>query len=454
MHILIVGASGFLGRALTVALLGAGHHLHAACRHPQEEAPGPRLAWIPCDLRQDSQEDWLARLLEVDLVINAAGILQETPDNGFAAVHDRGPRALLGACQAGGIRYLQISAIGADLPTPPTEFLASKRRADRAVLQGGSPHSSPGVVLYPGIVLGPEGRSTRLFLALAALPVHLCPSGAGRLPVTSLGTLCGAVLALLDDWPAKGEGEGEGRPLVEGWLTVAELLDGLRAWLGLPPAPRLALPEGPVAALLRLCPIRLGPLDAAGFSLYRTLASHYTPAGTATAGAAAASVPGGGLAPAPGPLAPAIPAIPAIPALMGAPRASQATRAAAQTFFLPTLGLASLVFLWLASGLLSAFVAKPVGDALLAGVGIHGTAADFLIYAGATLDCLLGAALLWPRWRRRALGLQGAVMVFYCLAIAWLLPALWLHPLGPVSKNLPLLVLTLWLYRLAPAHPR
>ena len=44
---------------------------------------------------------WMARLQGVDAVVNAVGIIRETPRATFEALHHRAPRALFAACEAG-----------------------------------------------------------------------------------------------------------------------------------------------------------------------------------------------------------------------------------------------------------------------------------------------------------------------------------------------------------------
>lgn len=65
------------------------------------------------------------------------------------------------------------------------------------------------------------------------------------------------------------------------------------------------------------------------------------------------------------------------------------------------------------------------------------------------LDALLGA-WLWFRPSRRVYLLAMAAMVLMTLIATLLSPSLWLHPLGPLSKNVPIAVLLWVLARGAP----
>jgi hypothetical protein len=60
------------------------------------------------------------------------------------------------------------------------------------------------------------------------------------------------------------------------------------------------------------------------------------------------------------------------------------------------------------------------------------------------LDILLGVATLAMRKRRCLWISQIAVILGYTLIISIWLPEFWLHPYGPVLKNLPLIA-AIWL---------
>ena len=67
---------------------------------------------------------------------------------------------------------------------------------------------------------------------------------------------------------------------------------------------------------------------------------------------------------------------------------------------------------------------------------------DGFIVGGALVDALLGLAL-WHRPSRRVYQLALLVMLLMTLLASVMLPALWLNPLGPLMKNLPVAAL-LW----------
>lgn len=100
----------------------------------------------------------------------------------------------------------------------------------------------------------------------------------------------------------------------------------------------------------------------------------------------------------------------------------------------------SLVFVWLWTAVVSVWELKGQSRALLVASGVSDDrVANALVLAGAVLDAILGLWLLL-RPTRPAYLLALATMVVMTLVATVLSPSLWLHPLGPLSKNIPIAV--------------
>ena len=111
-----------------------------------------------------------------------------------------------------------------------------------------------------------------------------------------------------------------------------------------------------------------------------------------------------------------------------------------------------LAALWLTTGLLSLGI-YPLQDSLslLERVGLHGIPALATLYLAATLDFALGLlTLLKPG--KTVWTIQAMLVGVYTLIISFCLPEFWLHPFGPVLKNLPILLLLWLLYKNEGAH--
>jgi len=105
------------------------------------------------------------------------------------------------------------------------------------------------------------------------------------------------------------------------------------------------------------------------------------------------------------------------------------------------VGIYSLSLLWIFTGLTSLFFARDIGYQTLANVGIDGFLASFLIGAGGLVDILLGLWLLSRKQLRLCCITQVLIIVTYTLLLSMIAPSYWLHPFGPVTKNIPILVL-------------
>lgn len=108
------------------------------------------------------------------------------------------------------------------------------------------------------------------------------------------------------------------------------------------------------------------------------------------------------------------------------------------------LARTSLVMVWLGTALVSAWQADGISRELL---GVNDKVPPMLypwvIWGGSGVDLMLGLWMAFKPGRAAYLCAMGMTLVM-TLVGTWVDPALWLHPLGPISKNLPIMVL-LWL---------
>lgn len=423
MNILICGASGFIGLHLAQALEARGHAVRRGVRDPARHATSdPGKNWMSVDFLRDTQPAlWASRLRGIDVVINAVGILKEQGDQTFEALHVQGPLALFEACARAGVqRIVQISALGAD-EQAATAYHRSKKAADDALL------ALPvnGVVLQPSLVFGPQGASTRLFTALATLPIVPLPGrGDQSIQPVHVDDLAQAVVNLVES-PQRHVGE---RVVVAGGqaLSLKAYLFTLRRSLGLGRGCFMATPKALVGRMARWgARWPRWPMDDDAWRMLERGNTGDASALTALLGRA-----------------------PREPGEFIQMAQSQAMRReAALVWLLPLLKL-SLAVVWLVSGVVSMGL-YPLDDslAMLAKVGVRGALAQAMLYGAAGLDLALGVATLWRPGRRLWLA-QMALVLGYTAVITLYLPAQWLHPFAPVVKNLPFLAILLMLYTL------
>jgi len=427
MRVLLTGASGFIGRAVAGALLREGHTVVPVLRRPPAgagDAVQADFADVP------TRGWWQQRLAGIDAVVNAVGIIREQPGQAFQVLHADAPAELFHACAAAGVRcVVQVSALGADA-SASSRYHRSKKAADDVL------RSLPlrAAIVQPSLVYGPGGSSAALFGKMAVAPLLPLPAGGHMLvqPVHVDDVVAG-IVALLQAPPQGVQTFAFAGPRP---LPLRAYLAELRESLG-EPGPLRVLPVP--AGLFRLGAGIAGRLPG---SLLDTETAGMLLAGNATDANA-------------------------LPDLLGHPprevrafvvpqAAEPARREAVLDLWLPVLRLA-VAFLWLWTGIVSLGL-YPVQDsyALLARVGLHGALATVALYGAALFDLALGVLTLAApaRWRRPVWLAQLALMGGYTVLITFFLPEQWLHPYGPISKNLPLAAAIALLWALERPAPR
>jgi len=105
----------------------------------------------------------------------------------------------------------------------------------------------------------------------------------------------------------------------------------------------------------------------------------------------------------------------------------------------------SLVTVWLVTTGVSLLDWQNAGSRLLVQSGITSEPLiQALIWGGATADLVIGLLLWFAPGRLTYLATLAALALLTGIA-TWLLPALWLDPLGPLLKNLPIAAIVLFL---------
>ena len=113
----------------------------------------------------------------------------------------------------------------------------------------------------------------------------------------------------------------------------------------------------------------------------------------------------------------------------------------------------TLAVIWIVTGLLSLGIYPEQHSLeLLARLSLNDTSARVTLYLAAGLNIILGLLTLFIS--KKALWLfQALLVLIYTLLITLWLPEYWLHPFGPILKNLAVLSLLCLLYGSAPTTP-
>jgi uncharacterized protein YbjT (DUF2867 family) len=419
MHILVLGATGFVGSAVCARLASRGNKVTGLARHvPAVSLYASRL--IATDIsRFRTEADWLPYLADIDAVVNCAGILQDSPNDSTAGVHDRGVASLFHACVTSGIkRVIHLSAIGVDRMTP-TDFSRTKLRGDQSLMA----LDLDWVILRPSVVVGRSAYGgSALFRGLACLSVLPKPPETGLLQIVQLDELVSTIESFLsEESPSKMVVDVAGPER----LSLTDIVGHYRAWLGWKPAHIFKMPRW-LSSLM----YRLG--DLAGFFGWhppmRTTAGIEIKRGAIGDNSSWKAMTG---------IEPR--------SLLDSLRAeapSVQEKWFSKLYFLKALVFSVFALFWITTGLVSFGPGWKIGMDLMREGGVEDIG-PILIAAGASADILIGIGIAFRRTARIALWAAFAISVAYVIIGTILVPRLWEDPLGPMLKIWPIMVFNL-----------
>jgi len=114
----------------------------------------------------------------------------------------------------------------------------------------------------------------------------------------------------------------------------------------------------------------------------------------------------------------------------------------ARLFLIKPLAIAALALFWVVTGLVTIGPGYGAAAAQLAASGFPAALVGPAVFWGGWFDVVLGFLLPVRRFTRPVLLLMLAVTPFYLLIGTLLAPHLWLDPLGPLLKIIPVLLAT------------
>jgi len=421
MNILLTGASGFIGHHILQALQQHNHKVIACCRSPEKlffTSENSRILQLNyADMTATS--DWLPHLQNIDIVINCVGIISESKGQLFQTLHTQVPIALFKAAEQSAVKkIIQISALGAD-QSAQSAYHLSKKAADDFL----KTLTIDWYILQPSIVYGDGAQSMALFHALASLPVHPLVDNGQQLiqPIHVSDVTSSIIQCLKPDSPTQLTLTLVGSEAI----SFKHLLKHLRCRLGKKPAPTFSL-SGELVQRFVFLGKWLGEasLNSENIAMLRRGNSADAEPIKQFLGHPAKSI---------------------RKQLLLTP-ANQAERWHAGLYCLRPLLRLSIAFLWLWSGIVSIFFfSHQQSYQFLAASGITGNAAPIMLYGLALMDIILGLATLLVYQIRQLVLFQLTIITLYTLTLTFTLPEFWLHPFGPVLKNIPLLA-TLLVY--------
>lgn len=222
----IFGGSGFIGRSLVQRLTARGVSVVVAVRHPDAfdrkmlKGDTATVKAVKASILSDG--DVRSAIAGANAVVNLVGILYESGDQTFEAVHADGARRVAEAARDAGVdRLVHMSALGAD-PDSPSAYARTKASGERHVRD----ICPDATILRPSIVFGPDDDFFNRFAAMAkyspALP--LVGGGQTRFQPVYVEDVTAAIERFLADDATKGQIYELGGPKVYTFKELLELL--------------------------------------------------------------------------------------------------------------------------------------------------------------------------------------------------------------------------------------
>ncbi len=259
--ILVIGASGFVGRHLTKALLAKDYAVRCLARDP---ARVEDLAALGGEVVKGDISD-LASVQQAMESVQAVYISIHTlspqpgsrPDQRFMAVELEGLKNVVTACRESGVRrVIYVTSLGITAEAS-SEWLRERWRAEQFLLGSGLDVT----IIRPGMIVGAGGRGFRMLASQAKRAVAVSLGGSQKMRSIAVDDLIYYLLGILSDPRSYGQcyDVGNDDVLANGQMTevVAEIL-------GQRPPRQLQIPPALLGAFAPLIE-RLGKLARGAF---------------------------------------------------------------------------------------------------------------------------------------------------------------------------------------------
>jgi uncharacterized protein YbjT (DUF2867 family) len=415
MRIMVLGAGGFIGRHIMSSLLEAGHELVGVARNLENLPEAfPDVEFQQIDLATAIEEQpWHARLEGVDCIVNAAGVLRGRQ---IEAVHVDFPKAMHAAAAKVGVKQVVlISAISAREDVT-TDYSITKLAGEADLRASGLGWT----VLRPSLVYGDGSYGgTSLMRGMAGLPLITPVPAKGNFTFTPIHVrdVARSVAAICGDERFHGQSL---EPVGPETYSLSDLLARYRAWLGFGRSKFLSIPMPIMRAFARIGDV-IGSGPISSNSLSQLVAGN--------AGDSAAYAKAIGFEPR------------RLDDALSSRPAQVQDRWHARLFFLAPAITAVLIVLWLASAWLGMFHGKEAATQIVNGLGLPSAMIEPLRIGGSLADVAIAILVFMDKRARWSTIVQMVFVLGYTVTITMASPELWLDPLGPLLKNLPILML-------------
>jgi uncharacterized protein YbjT (DUF2867 family) len=425
--ILVLGASGLIGRFVTDDLRARGFAVvGVARRYASSQPTSARDLAMPL-LAMDTNS--LARLVGdhgIDVVVNCLGVLQDAPGRDVSAVHCGFIERLLRAVDDSGraIRLIHISVPG-DAAEDRTAFSRTKREAERLIAASGVAYA----ILRPGFVVAPSAYGgSALLRALAALPFQLPAAEAAKPFQPVMVEDISATIAWLAgrDIADKPAGAAVWDLMQKQPVTLGDVIEQFRRSFGTMNYPHITLPAFMLDLGARLGDIVswlgwMSPMRSTPIAELRRGVSGDPTAWMAVTGIVAKT----------------------LPQAIGQRPATIQDKWFARLFLAKALVIGSLSVFWIASGFIALFVSYDAAAAILSSHAFPPALVAPVTILTSLMDMGIGVLITFRRSCAAGLIAGITASLGYMLGAAILTPDLWIEPLGALVKTGPAIVLML-----------
>jgi uncharacterized protein YbjT (DUF2867 family) len=419
MRVLVTGAYGLIGSAI-LARLARDHTVIGAGRDAAKARRLPAAEWVAADFNTlTNAPAWAPLLANIDAVVNCVGVLQGGLRDDSHRVHVEATAALFSACQQARIRVIHISAIGAEA-TGPTEFSRGKAEAEQDLAR----RDFDWVILRPALVLaGAVYGGSAMLRAIAAFPgVTPLIAADAQIQVVSVEDVAETVARCLAPNAPMRVSLDVAHPQIH---ALSGIVVAIRQWLGFPPRPVVRVPH----AIARLVGVAADALGLLGWrSPARTTALKQLELGVV--GDPSAWMAATGIKPM------------SLDDILGRRPANVQDRWFARLYLLKPVAIGGLAFFWFITGIIALGPAQAWATAEMIATGTRPDIASLTVILGAWFDIAMGLMLCVRRLARVTLIVMIVATFGYLAAGTLLAPQLWLDPIGPLTKILPMLVAT------------
>jgi uncharacterized protein YbjT (DUF2867 family) len=426
-RVLLLGASGLIGRFVTDDLRARGFHVIGVAR---KFSASQRISAFDLEmpiLAMDAAA--LSRMIRdhaIGTIVNCLGVLQDGAGSDTRAVHRDFVARLLRAIDDSGraARLIHISIPGT-AEHDRTAFSTTKREAEALIAASGHAYA----ILRPGFVVAPSAYGgSALLRALASLPIDL-PADESATPFQPVAVEdIAATIAWLADREA-----GEEAIKAVSWdlmqpqkISLGGVIDQFRFAFGTAKMPRV------------MPPFFMLDLGARCGDLVNRLG--WVPPMRTTAIAELRR----GVSGDPQPWVAATGIVPTtIAEMIGQRAATIQDKWFARLFLVKPLVIASLALFWILSGFIAPVISFPATTAILISHGFPPAMATPFAAITSMMDMSIGVLIAFRRTCAAGLVAGIVLSLGYMAGTAIMTPDLWIEPLGALVKTGPAIVLML-----------